>query len=141
MDSLIKIFLIIFAIFVVIVFIFFGYTAFFAKEIKDGTITGKRIFPFTADEGKQFTGGLGNFSCKPGLKAIADANVFENTCAYPMCDCFVCTKCGDGVCGIGENHCNCPQDCKEDQGNKADLNDVFQPQFYKSDDFNGVLGK
>jgi hypothetical protein len=24
---------------------------------------------------------------------------------------FVCTKCGDGVCGLEENYCNCPHDC------------------------------
>lgn len=24
---------------------------------------------------------------------------------------FVCLRCGDGVCGIGETHCNCPEDC------------------------------
>lgn len=24
----------------------------------------------------------------------------------------VCTKCGNKICGIGENICNCPEDCK-----------------------------
>jgi len=24
---------------------------------------------------------------------------------------FVCVRCGDGICGIGENRCNCPADC------------------------------
>ncbi len=28
---------------------------------------------------------------------------------------IVCTKCGDGVCGLGENYCNCSQDCKAPQ--------------------------
>ena|GEM_PF-2105252 len=23
----------------------------------------------------------------------------------------ICAKCGNGVCGLGENHCNCPADC------------------------------
>jgi hypothetical protein len=23
----------------------------------------------------------------------------------------MCARCGDGVCGIGENQCNCKQDC------------------------------
>lgn len=25
---------------------------------------------------------------------------------------FRCTACGDGTCGLGENRCNCPADCK-----------------------------
>lgn len=25
---------------------------------------------------------------------------------------FVCAHCGDGMCGVGENRCNCPVDCK-----------------------------
>ena len=25
---------------------------------------------------------------------------------------YVCTKCGDGICGKKENICNCPNDCK-----------------------------
>jgi hypothetical protein len=24
---------------------------------------------------------------------------------------FLCTRCGDGACGVGENACNCPTDC------------------------------
>ena len=24
---------------------------------------------------------------------------------------YVCTACGNNVCGLGENHCNCPNDC------------------------------
>ncbi len=27
-------------------------------------------------------------------------------------DPFRCTACGNGVCGTGENKCNCPVDCK-----------------------------
>ena len=30
--------------------------------------------------------------------------------AMPMTG-AVCTKCGNGICGPGENQCNCPQDC------------------------------
>jgi len=33
-------------------------------------------------------------------------------CLAPDCPCFVCTRCGDGECGIGENVCNCEQDCQ-----------------------------
>lgn len=26
---------------------------------------------------------------------------------------FICSYCGNGVCGLGENQCNCPADCEE----------------------------
>ncbi|MHB8136254.1 MAG: hypothetical protein ACYDH1_18760, partial [Anaerolineaceae bacterium] len=80
--------------------------------------------PFTVGEGEKIEGSIGFFSghaCRPGLKAIGDA-IYTGEggslsgCAYPMCDCYVCTKCGDGVCGKGENHCNCSEDCKEGEG-------------------------
>ncbi len=60
--------------------------------------------------------------CKPGLKAIGDAIYSKDgVCGYPLCDCYVCTKCGDGVCGKGENHCNCKEDCKESEGIYVEL--------------------
>jgi fibro-slime domain-containing protein/LPXTG-motif cell wall-anchored protein len=31
----------------------------------------------------------------------------------PPVGAFVCTMCGNGTCGLGENKCNCPQDCAE----------------------------
>ncbi len=36
---------------------------------------------------------------------------------YPKCmlnkePSYVCVKCDDGTCGLGENGCNCPEDCK-----------------------------
>jgi len=41
----------------------------------------------------------------------------EVMCACPNCPCFVCTYCGDGECGLGENSCSCPEDCKPQQPN------------------------
>jgi hypothetical protein len=32
-------------------------------------------------------------------------------CKFPKCECYVCTRCGDGICGKGENFCNCSEDC------------------------------
>ena len=29
-------------------------------------------------------------------------------------DIKICTACGDGRCGVGENRCNCPRDCSKD---------------------------
>jgi hypothetical protein len=30
----------------------------------------------------------------------------------PLIGGFVCAKCGNGECGLGEDYCNCPSDCK-----------------------------
>lgn len=32
-------------------------------------------------------------------------------CSAPCAGASICANCGDGVCGKGENKCNCPQDC------------------------------
>ena len=54
-----------------------------------------------------------DFICRPGLKAVSAATESnDGGCGWPMCYCYVCTKCGDTKCGIGENRCNCPEDCK-----------------------------
>ncbi|MBN2497333.1 MAG: hypothetical protein JXR96_22270 [Deltaproteobacteria bacterium] len=51
--------------------------------------------------------------CCPGLVSIREAVYDPKTgaCSFPRCPCFVCTRCGDGKCGQGENKCNCPKDC------------------------------
>ncbi len=50
--------------------------------------------------------------CCEGLTAIQEAWYDEET---GMCggvgNAFVCTYCGNGLCGLGENICNCPEDC------------------------------
>ncbi|HLN19272.1 MAG TPA: hypothetical protein VK255_03840, partial [Patescibacteria group bacterium] len=75
--------------------------------------------------------------CKFGLKSVSASKYTggEFGCLNPMCDCFVCTKCGDGICGKGENSCNCKEDCKDGEGEKSSLEDVYHPVAYKSDDF------
>jgi len=30
----------------------------------------------------------------------------------PMLDAAVCIDCPNGICGAGENRCNCPEDCE-----------------------------
>lgn len=51
--------------------------------------------------------------CCPGLRAISSAQPLANgrceSSAPPSVQ--VCTRCGDNVCGVGENTCNCAQDC------------------------------
>ncbi|MBU3941447.1 MAG: hypothetical protein KKF74_00880, partial [Nanoarchaeota archaeon] len=71
--------------------------------------------------------------CCAGLEKVQDSYPIEEGVYYPMKDLytikkslyyptkeclvyknnFVCTKCGDSKCGLGENYCNCPKDCKE----------------------------
>ena len=47
------------------------------------------------------------------LLAISEA-VFLDECAPLDCGIyFMCTACGDGECGVGENFCTCPADCKD----------------------------
>ena len=47
----------------------------------------------------------------PGDKRGCDGN----GCFPPPPDgSFICTKCGDKICGLGENRCNCPKDCSEE---------------------------
>jgi len=50
--------------------------------------------------------------CCPGLTAIPSSQPDDGGCtnsAPPSI--LVCTYCGDGICGQGENRCNCPTDC------------------------------
>ncbi|GEM_PF-4104551 len=50
-------------------------------------------------------------ACCEGLKAVAQCEMVGDMCACLPCMCYVCTKCGNGLCGPGENICNCPTDC------------------------------
>jgi len=52
-----------------------------------------------------------NAICCHDLTQIKYSFLIDDQCISPACPCFVCTKCGNGSCGIGENQCNCPEDC------------------------------
>jgi hypothetical protein len=70
--------------------------------------------------------------CCPGLKPMWDckeqpvACIPEDptcegfTCSCPKCLCYICVACGDGLCGPGENQCNCPDDCAPPTGCLSD---------------------
>jgi len=52
--------------------------------------------------------------CCAALVAVQDCfPAAQGECSCPNCPCYVCTACGDGECGVGENHCNCQEDCEE----------------------------
>ncbi|MDD5739036.1 MAG: hypothetical protein PHY72_03925 [Candidatus Pacebacteria bacterium] len=54
--------------------------------------------------------------CCSGLTPIKDSAsskpLVEGGCSGVGSDSYACTACGNGVCGKGENQCNCPADCK-----------------------------
>ncbi len=62
-------------------------------------------------------GGMNYFGkppCCEGLTQVPNYAVAESNplqCIATNDGSGVCTKCGDGKCGIGENVCNCPKDC------------------------------
>lgn len=59
--------------------------------------------------------------CCPALTRQPAADFGDNTppsidgfpegCDIKSHALFICVKCGDGICGNGENECNCPTDC------------------------------
>jgi hypothetical protein len=63
-------------------------------------------------EGEQFEDVAPEDKCCAKLVPIKVAFPEGEGCTQPNCPCFVCTKCGNGLCGEGENWCNCPNDCE-----------------------------
>jgi len=64
-------------------------------------------------EGAKFTNTKPQGKCCGKLVPVVDSKPSgaPGGCLTPKCPCYVCTKCGDGLCGKGENGCNCPKDC------------------------------
>jgi hypothetical protein len=57
--------------------------------------------------------------CCPGLIPGRDV-IPSPDCDLVAVDSAICIACGDGVCGSGENFCNCPEDCsRPDAGTDA----------------------
>jgi hypothetical protein len=57
-------------------------------------------------EGERVMGVTADVCCE-GLTSISCAEPEgPGICAAPS-ECFICSYCGDGVCGAGENVCNC----------------------------------
>lgn len=54
--------------------------------------------------------GGADLECCFGLKEVALAKSDRGQCV-PNLSKTICIVCGDGICGKGEDNCNCPQDC------------------------------
>jgi len=52
------------------------------------------------------------YSCCEGFSPIEFAE-YENQNCYFQSESSVCANCGNGICGLGENYCNCIEDCSE----------------------------
>ena len=70
-----------------------------------------------------------NQTCCQGLKGITPWQPMpmlngsrNSTCIAPPDGSVICTRCGDGVCGAGENRCDCPQDCNNQTTCSRNLN-------------------
>ena len=54
----------------------------------------------------------GGPECCEGLTQIGcDQPDLTGECSEECVGAFYCTMCGNGICGLGENQCNCPEDC------------------------------
>jgi hypothetical protein len=69
-----------------------------------------------AQEGESVPVVPGAKKCCPGLKKIScEKPNSNNICPTELCGgASICANCGNGICGSGENKCNCPEDCKEE---------------------------
>lgn len=55
--------------------------------------------------------------CCSGLTKISTTKSYNGICEGGVNNPgdFICSYCGNGVCGTGENQCNCPADCKDSE--------------------------
>jgi len=68
--------------------------------------------PECVSEGGLVPVGPGQPQCCQGLQQKSRYSIKEGQCiAIPGSG--VCTNCGNGICGLGEDQCNCPQDCPQ----------------------------
>ena len=63
------------------------------------------IMPLPDPEAKMYL-------CCEGLKQGGVFSDDGDGKCYPMMDAAVCIDCPNGICGLGENKCNCPEDCE-----------------------------
>ncbi len=69
---------------------------------------------------------VGDIQCCDGLVPACPYDMYHLACGAPCSGSEVCTHCGNGFCGAGEDACNCPADCHAvvgcvDAGQPVDL--------------------
>ncbi|MBU2635217.1 hypothetical protein KJ841_01935 [Patescibacteria group bacterium] len=101
MKSFRKILIIIFVALIIVLAILFILRSFFC--VKEGQEFSPDPFPDIFKKVRCCWG------LTPKIAAIAED---DGSCSYPLCNCYICIKCGDNICGNYENKCNCPADCK-----------------------------
>jgi len=70
--------------------------------------------PVCVAEGESGSVSPDSAECCEGLEQIGcDTPENDGTCPSGCEGAFICTKCGNGECGPGENYCNCPDDCED----------------------------
>ena len=76
-----------------------------------------------AEEGESVSAvGSGGIECCQGLSKISRSKIDSSgNCSIDCVGvsiCAICANCGNGICGLGENKCNCPEDCEKEQEEK-----------------------
>ena len=54
--------------------------------------------------------------CCEGLEPVSCDQPGPNGECIGCDGAFICARCGNGQCGLGENVCNCPEDCRDQVG-------------------------
>jgi len=69
--------------------------------------------PACVGEGDSYAVVPDHLDCCAGLTGIGcdEPDQFGVCPTNPCADAMYCTYCGNGICGLGENKCNCPDDC------------------------------
>ncbi len=65
--------------------------------------------------------------CCPGLALLVNYTIDEEGVCHPLYGGGVCAYCPDDQCGLGEDYCNCPEDCCADRFESCDVKPCCSP--------------
>jgi hypothetical protein len=84
-----------------------------------------------AKEGEEISHDIQNFDeCCTGLSEIRNYEIENDKCLITL-GVTTCSNCGNGVCGLGENKCNCPEDCNSECVKKGEYVDTFSKDSFE----------
>lgn len=117
-----------------------------ACEILEGCSGDKTCYFKIEDEGMRcgsFAYAGKRLECCEGFQRRCGDEYFDGSCGMgegTMSCVPICIPCGDGVCGVLENKCNCPEDCSGEVKNIETLEpvesiEVEDEAIKESDDF------